>query len=77
MDVELVSAITKIETIAVKLSIRDRRRLWRWYDKGGWRKLKGEALVRLPSGKVRKAEVHWDEAHGIGKREIKATKLLD
>ena len=77
MDVELVGNITGIETIAVNLSIRDRRRLWRWYGKGRWRKLKGEALVRLPSGNVRQAEIHWYEAHGIGKREIKVTKLLD
>jgi hypothetical protein len=77
VDVELAGSITQIETIAVNLSIRDRRRLWRWYGKGRWRKLKGEALVRLPSGNVRYAEIHWYEAHGIGRREIKVTKFLD
>lgn len=77
MDFELAGEITKIETIAVNLSIRDRRRLWRWYGKGRWRKLKGEVLVRLPSGNLRYAEIHWYEAHGIGKREFKVTKFLD
>ncbi|MEP7337970.1 MAG: hypothetical protein ABI977_09525 [Acidobacteriota bacterium] len=77
MDFELAGEITNIEPIAVNLSIRDRRRLWRWYGKGRWRKLKGEAMVRLPSGNLRYAEIHWYEAHGIGKRELKVTKFLD
>ena len=77
MDFELAGAITNIKTIAINLSIRDRRRLWRWYGKGRWRKLKGEAMVRLPSGNLRYAEIHWYEAHGIGKREFKVTKFLD
>lgn len=77
MDFELAGEITNIEAIAVNLSIRDRRRLWRWYGKGRWRKLKGEAMVRLPSGNLRYAEIHWYEAHGIGKKEFKVTKFLD
>jgi hypothetical protein len=77
VDFELAGDIRKIEPIAVNLSIRDRRRLWRWYGKGRWRKLKGEAMVRLPSGNLRYAEIHWYEAHGIGKRELKITKFLD
>ncbi|MBS1788878.1 MAG: hypothetical protein JST85_14205 [Acidobacteria bacterium] len=77
MDFELAGEITNIQTIAINLSIRDRRRLWRWYGKGRWRKLKGEATVRLPSGNLRYAEVHWYEAHGIGKKEFKITKFLD
>ena len=77
MDFELSSDITNIQAIAVNLGIRDRRRLWRWYGKGRWRKLKGEAWVRLPSGNVRRAEIHWYEAHGIGRKEIKIIKFLD
>ncbi|MDX2041180.1 MAG: hypothetical protein SF097_08020 [Acidobacteriota bacterium] len=77
MDFELAGEITNIETIAVNLSIRDRKRLWRWYGKGRWRKLKGKAMVRLPSGNLRYAEIHWYEAHGIGKKEFKVTKFLD
>lgn len=77
MDFELAGEITNIETIAANLSIRDRKRLWRWYGKGRWRKLKGEVMVRFPSGNLRYAEIHWYEAHGIGKKEFKVTKFLD
>ena len=71
IDFTLVSEITNIELIAVNKSIRDLLRLNRTYGKGRWRKLKGVADVELPSGRIRLAEVHWYEAHGIGKREMK------
>ncbi len=71
MDFEIVSEITDIETIAAGVGVRDRKRLRRMYGAGRWRKLKGIASVRLLSGKIRLAEVHWYEAHGIGKREFK------
>ncbi len=71
MDFEIVSEITDIETIAVGNGVRDRARLRRQHGRGRWRKLKGVASVRLVSGRIRLAEVHWYEAHGIGKREFK------
>jgi hypothetical protein len=71
MDFEIASEITDIETIAVGNGVRDRARLWKQYGKGRWRKLKGVASVRLVNGRIRLAEVHWYEAHGIGKREFK------
>ena len=71
MDFELVSEITEIETIAAGTGVRDRARLRKQYGRGRWRKLKGVAKVRLFSGRIRLAEVHWYEAHGIGKREFK------
>jgi len=71
MDFEIVSEITGIETIAEGLGVRDRARLRRQHGRGRWRKLKGIASVRLASGRIRLAEVHWYEAHGIGKREFK------
>ena len=71
MDFEIISEITDIETIAAGNGVRDRTRLWKMYGKGRWRKLKGIASVRLTSGRIRLAEVHWYEAHGIGKREFK------
>ena len=71
IDFTLVSEITNIELIAVNKSIRDLLRLNRTYGKSRWRKLKGVADVELPSGRIRLAEVHWYEAHGIGKREMK------
>jgi hypothetical protein len=77
MALEVVGDISGIETIAVGHSIRDLRRLRRTYGAGRWRKLKGNARVRLPDGAIRRAEVHWYEAHGIGKKELRIKRLLD
>ncbi len=63
--------VSHIETIAVGVGVRNRARLRKQYGRGRWRKLKGVASVRLVDGTVRLAEVHWYEAHGIGKREFK------
>lgn len=71
MDFEIVSDITDVETIASGTGVRDRARLRKQYGKGRWRKLKGVAKVRLLSGRIRLAEIHWYEAHGIGKIEFK------
>ena len=77
MPFEIVGDIAQVETIAVGKRIRDLPRLRRLYGRGRWRKLKGVALVRLGSGKIRKAELHWYEAHGLGREEIKRKRYLD
>ena len=78
MDFEIIGDITTIEPIAVGQGIRDRRRLRKVYGKGRWRKLRGIATVRLIDGTIHTAEVHWYEAHGIGRRELKLKlPLLD
>jgi hypothetical protein len=77
MSFEIISEITNIEAIAIGSRIRDVARLRRRYGKGRWRKLKGVAKVRLRSGRIRLAELHWYEAHGIGKREMKRKRYLD
>jgi hypothetical protein len=71
MDFEILSEVRNIQVIAVGKSIRDRARLRKYYGRGRWRKLKGVANVRLPDGTIRLAEVHWYEAHGIGRKEYK------
>ena len=71
MNFELVGPITDIQTIAVGRGVRNRARLNRAYGPGRWRKLKGRAIVRLDDGTIHKGEVHWYEAHGIGRRELK------
>ncbi len=76
MNFEIIGEITDVETIAVGSGIRDIARLRRVYGRGRWRKLKGATQVRLRSGRIRLAEVHWYEAHGIGKREIKRKRYL-
>jgi hypothetical protein len=74
---QILSEITEIETIAVESSIRDLARLRKHYGHARWRKLKGVAMIRLRNGRVRKAELHWYEAHGIGMKEMKRKRYLD
>jgi hypothetical protein len=77
MNFEIISEITDTQTIAVGRQIRDLARLRKMYGKGRWRKLKGVAHIRLRSGRIRLAELHWYEAHGIGRKEIKRKIYLD
>lgn len=77
MNFEILGKIIDIEIIAVGSSIHDLARLRRKYGKGRWRKLKGLATVRLRSGRIRLAELHWYEAHGIGRKEIKRKRYQD
>jgi hypothetical protein len=76
-DFEIAGVIEVIETIATGREIRQLERLIHEFGAGRWRKLKGVALVRLQDGTMRLAEVHWYEAHGIGKRRIKIKRYLD
>lgn len=71
MDFEIIGKISDVETIAAGTGVRDRARLRKQYGRAKWRKLKGVAKVRLPSGRIRLAEIHWYEGHGIGRREFK------
>ena len=71
MDFEILGEITQIEPIARGTGVRDRTRLRKQYGTGRWRKLKGIARVRLLDNSIRLAEIHWYEAHGIGKKEFK------
>jgi hypothetical protein len=77
MYFEIIGEIENIEEIAVGGRIRDIMRIQKQYGPGRWRKLKGLAMVRLQSGKIRKAELHWYEAHGIGKKKMKIKTFLD
>jgi hypothetical protein len=77
MDLELLGDLEDVETIAVGTSIRELPRLRRLDGKGRWRKMKGVARVRLKDGRIRLAELHWYEAHGIGKKEFKRKRYLD
>jgi hypothetical protein len=77
MQFEIVGEITDIEPIAIGTSIRILPLLRRRYGPGRWRKLKGKAWVRLADGTIRRAEVHWFEAHGIGKKKTRIKHFLD
>ncbi len=77
MYFEIIGEIENIEPIAIGTSIRDIARIRKRYGTGRWRKLKGTATVRLRSGAVYRAEIHWYEAHGIGKVKFKIKQFLD
>jgi hypothetical protein len=77
MDFELVGGVSAIETIAVNLAIRDNADLKARYGGRRWRKLKGIPTVRLPNSSIRLAELHWYEAHDVGRRKMKIKRLLD
>jgi hypothetical protein len=77
VDFEIVGKISDVETIAVGSSIYELPQLRARYGRGRWRKRKGIANVRLSNGTIRLAEVHWYEAHGIGKVRMKIKRYLD
>lgn len=77
MDFELIGPLRDVETFARGSGIRELRRLRRIYGEGRWRKRKGIAEIRLPNGTIRVAELHWYEATGIGRRELKIKRYLD
>lgn len=77
MNFDIIGEITNTETIAKGSGIHEIERLRKTYGLGTWRKMKGVAKIRLTTGKVRLAELHWYEAHGIGKKEIKRKRYLE
>jgi len=77
MDFQIIGDLRSIEVIAVGNAIRELVRLNKVYGKARWRKLKGIAKIRLDDDTLVTAELHWYEAHGIGKREFKIKRLLE
>jgi hypothetical protein len=76
MAFEIISKIQNITLIASGKSIREHKRLRKLYGHGRWRKLKGIASIRLTDGTILLAELHWYEAHGIGRKETKIKHIL-
>lgn len=77
MHFQIVGEITDIELIAAGRGVRRLKYLRKQYGGQRWRKLKGKATVRLVTGSTRRAEVHWYEAHGIGRQGLKIKRFLD
>ncbi len=77
MHFEIVSEVRNIETIARGSGIRELQRLARKYGKGKWRKRKGIAEIRLADGTIKTTELHWYEASGFGRKELKIKSYLD
>jgi len=73
-----LSPITDVETIAEGKRIRKLKYLSKRYGGKNWKKKKGSALIKDPySGLPRRAEIHWFEAHGVGKVEVKRKRWLE
>lgn len=77
MHFAIVGGIRSPETIARGRGIREIGRLRRTYGHGKWRKRKGYADVALPDGVTRHAELHWYEAHGRGRFELKIKRYVE
>jgi hypothetical protein len=77
MRFEVIGQIEQVETFATGSGIRELARLRKIYGRGRWRKRKGVATVRLSGGTIRLAELHWYEATGIGRKELKLKRYLD
>jgi hypothetical protein len=77
MSFKIIDDVTDVAIIARGKEIRTLDRLRAKYGTGNWRKMKGKTRVRLANGRVRRVEVHWYEAHGIGKRDWKIKRFLD
>ena len=74
---EIVGDITNVQVIATGRGIRRLKTLRKRHGGKRWRKLKGDATVRLTNGSLRRAEIHWYEAHGLGKRGLKIKSPMD
>ena len=77
MSFEIIGEIENVQTIAIGKAIRDIKRIRKQFGPGRWRKLKGIATIKLFDGTIRRAELHWYEAHGVGKKKIKIKAFID
>lgn len=79
MNFEISGELSNIQTIATGRGVYTRRYLERTYGKGRWRKMKGpprRATVRLADGTICEAEIHWFEAHGVGRKDFKIKRVI-
>ena len=76
IEFEILGEIRDAETIATGRGVDIRRYLERTYGKGRWRKMRGMTTVRLADGTICGAEIHWFEAHGIGRKDFKIKRMI-
>ena len=76
-EFQIIGKIESVETIAIGKRIREIARLRKAFGEGRWRKLKGIALVLFRDGTIHSVELHWYEAHGIGRKKLKIKRYLD
>lgn len=75
-EFDILGEIRDTETIATGRGVYIRHYLKRTYGKGRWRKMKGIATIQLADGTIYEAELHWFEAHGIGRKDFKIKRLI-
>jgi len=73
---EILGPIRNIQVIASGRGVRIRKYLEKTFGGKNWRKMKGEALVRDIKGDIYEAEIHWFEAHGIGRKLTRSKRPL-
>ena len=76
MDFRIISEITNIEIIAKGPSVKIRKYLNEQFGRGRWQKMKGEAMIEWENGRIEYAEIHWFEAHGIGRKLTKRKRSI-
>ena len=77
MTFQIIGSIEKIEAIASGRSVRIAQHLREKFGGSRWRKMKGFAKIRLDDGSIRRAELHWFEAHGVGRVYMKRKRYVD
>lgn len=77
MNFKIKGKIRREETFATGTCIREIARLRRIYGNGRWRKRKGVATIEFSDGTTHRAELHWYEATGIGRKEYKIKQLME
>jgi hypothetical protein len=73
---EILGELQNIKTIAAGKDVHARHWLQRKYGASQWRKMKATASVR-DQDEIYEAEIHWYEAHGVGRCEWKIKARLD
>jgi hypothetical protein len=77
MHFTIVGRIRNAEAIAAGPSVRIQNPLIQRFGAGRWRKMKGEATIRFDDGTLQRAEIHWFEAHGVGRVYFKRKRNLE
>lgn len=77
MKFKVIGEVQNKEIIAVGNNIRELSQLKKKYGDGRWRKMKGFTNVQLEDYSIYRVEIHWYEAHGIGRKEYKIKRFLD
>lgn len=77
MKFRIIGKVEDKKVIASGNKIKELRRLNKVYGEGNWRKIKGNSMIELEDGSKYQAEIHWYEAHGIGKKEYKIKRFLN